>query len=80
MNQDILDLQQFKLVNTGQLMSWIKARYRTEGSIPGSVKSETASATSCHRCDVSQELCCPGAKLRRWASPLVARFGVMARV
>ena len=30
-------------------------------------------------CDVSSELCCPGAKSRRWSQPLVTRFGVMQR-
>ena len=33
-----------------------------------------------HRCDVSSELCSPGAKLRRWVTPLVSRFGVIPRV
>ena len=41
------------------------------GSIPGLVKSDTMSPTACHRCDVSSELCCPGAKPRRWTPPLV---------
>ena len=31
----------------------------------------TVSPSARHRCDVSFELCCPGAKLRRWAPPLV---------
>ena len=35
------------------------------GSIPGSVKSDTASPTSHHRCDISSELSSPGAKPRR---------------
>ena len=33
-----------------------------------------------HHCDVSSELCCPDGKPRRWAPPLVARFGVIARL
>ena len=33
-----------------------------------------------HRCDVSSELCCSGAKPRRWISSLVTRFGVIPRV
>ena len=33
-----------------------------------------------HRCDVSLELCCPGAKSRRWAPPDVTRFGVIPQV
>ena len=33
-----------------------------------------------HRCDVSSELRSPGAKPRRWAPPLVTRFGVIPRV
>ena len=34
----------------------------------------TVSPTVCHRCDVSSELCSPGAKPRRWAPPLVTLF------
>ena len=48
-------------------------------SIPGPVKS-AVSPTTRHRCDVSSELCCPGAKPRRWAPQLVTRFGVIRRV
>ena len=36
----------------------------------------TVSPTARHRCDVSSELCSPGAKPRRWASTLVTRFDV----
>ena len=36
----------------------------------------TVSPTACHRCDVLSELCRPIAKPRRWAPPLVTRFGV----
>ena len=32
------------------------------------------------RCDVSSEPCCLGAKSRRWAPPLVTRFGEILRV
>ena len=32
------------------------------------------SSTARLRCDVSSELCCPVAKLGRWAPPLVTRF------
>ena len=35
------------------------------GSNPWSVRSDTVSSTSRHRCDVSSELCCPDAKPRR---------------
>ena len=42
--------------------------------------NHTMSPTTRHRCDVSSELCCPGAKPRRWASPLVTRFNVILRV
>ena len=28
------------------------------------VRSNTVTPTTCHRCDVSSELCCPGAKPR----------------
>ena len=41
---------------------------------------DTVSPTTRHRCDVSSELCCPGAKPRRWAPQLVTRFGVIRRV
>ena len=40
----------------------------------------TVSPTARHRCDVSSELCSPGAKLRRWAPQLVTRFGVIRQV
>ena len=40
----------------------------------------TASPTARHRCDVSSELCSPGAKVRRWAPPLVTRFYAILRV
>ena len=40
----------------------------------------SVSPTTRHRCDVSSELCCPGAKSRRWIPALVTRFGVMPRV
>ena len=50
------------------------------GFIPGSVKSDTVSLTARHRCDVSLELCSPGAKLSRWAAPLNSCFGVIPRV
>ena len=35
------------------------------GFIPGPVKTDKLSPTARHRCDVSSELCCPGAKPRR---------------
>ena len=44
-------------------------------SISGSVKSNTVSSTARHCCDVALELYKPGAKPRRWAPPLVTRFG-----
>ena len=34
------------------------------GSIPGLVNLVTASQTARHCCDVTSELCCPGAELR----------------
>ena len=46
------------------------------GSIPGPVKSDTVSLPARHRCDVSSELCCRGARMRRWA-PLATRFSVL---
>ena len=46
------------------------------GSIPGPVKLDVMSPAARYRSDVSSEMCCPGAKPRRWTLPLVARFGV----
>ena len=40
------------------------------GSIPGTMKSDTVSPTARHRCDVSSELCCPGANPRKWTTLL----------
>ena len=40
----------------------------------------TVSPTARHRSDDPSELCSPVAKPRRWAPPLVTRFGVIARV
>ena len=39
----------------------------------------TVSAAVPDRCDVSSELCFSGAKLQRWISPLITRFGVLPR-
>ena len=44
-------------------------------SIFGSVESNTVSPMARHRCDVSSELYCPGAK-----PPLLTRFGVIPGV
>ena len=41
---------------------------------------DTVSPTTRHRCDVSSELCSPGAQPRRWAPQLITRFGVIRRV
>ena len=41
------------------------------------IKSDIASLTTRHRCDVSLEVSCPGAKSRRCAPLLVTRFGVI---
>ena len=38
------------------------------------VQISTVSPTARHRCDVSSELCYPGAKQRKWAPPLVTRY------
>ena len=35
------------------------------GSIPGLVRSDAVLPTTCYRCHVSSELCCPGAKQGR---------------
>ena len=43
------------------------------GSNPGSLKSAPVLPTVCHCCDVSSELCGPGAEPRRWVPPLVTR-------
>ena len=48
--------------------------------LPGTGQIGTVSPTARLRCDVSSELCSPGAKPRRWAPPLVTRFGVIPRV
>ena len=40
----------------------------------------TVSPAARHLFGVSSELGCPGAKPRRWAPPLVTRFGVIPRV
>ena len=50
------------------------------GSIPGAGQIGTLSPTARHRCDVSLDLCCPGAMPRRWIPLLVTRFGVIPRV
>ena len=42
--------------------------------------NRTELPTDRHRRDVSSELCCPGAKQRRWAPLLVTLFGVIPRV
>ena len=43
---------------------------------PGRSNRDIVSPTARHRCDVSKEPCCLNAKLRKWAPPLVRRFGV----
>ena len=48
-------------------------------SIPGPVEFGTVSSMTRHRCDVSSELCCPGAKLLVRAPSLVTHFGVIPR-
>ena len=53
---------------------------KVTGSFLDPVKSDTVSPMVRHRCDVSSELCCPGAKPRRWAPPFVLRFGVIAPI
>ena len=50
------------------------------GSILGLVKLDTVSPSARHRCDVSSELCRPGANPRRLIPPLVTRFGAIPRV
>ena len=40
------------------------------GSIPRPVKSDTVLPTARHRCEVSSDLCCPGAKMRGRTPPL----------
>ena len=49
-------------------------------SIPWRVESNPVSPITRHRCDVSSELCCSGAKSRRWASALVTLLDVIRRV
>ena len=43
----------------------VKDVARGHGFDSGEVKSDPVSPTARHRCDVSSELCCPGAKLQR---------------
>ena len=43
------------------------SRQEVLGSIPRTVKSDAASPIACHRCDVSSQMCCPGAKMRKRA-------------
>ena len=45
--------------------------------ILGPVRLDTVSPTAHQCCDVSSELFCLGAKPRRWAPPLILRFGVI---
>ena len=44
------------------------------------VKSDRVSPTAHYYCDVFFELCCSGAKTRRWIPLLVTRFDVIMRV
>ena len=66
--------------NFGVVLKISLSARKVLGSIPLPVKSDTVSLTVRHRCNVSSELCSPGAKPRRLAQLLVTRFGVKPRV
>ena len=57
-----------------QLLKMSLSMWKVGGSIPRPVKSDidTVQPAARHRCDVSSELCCPGARSRGRAPPLVA--------
>ena len=66
-----------------QFVSSVVERFAIEaggvGSNPGSVTSDKVSPTARHHCVVFSDLRCSDAKLRRWITPLVTRFGVILR-
>ena len=64
---------------THWLKTWLAAR-EVCSSTPGPGESNTVSPTAYHLSDVLSDLCCPGAKSRRWIRLFVARFGVISRV
>ena len=81
-NQGLLNFKHQVDILTGRLARLPSARYRC-GSLGFDSRTGqigTVSPTTRHRCDVSSELCCTDAKLRRWTPPLVTRFGVIRRV
>ena len=53
---------------------------RSRVRIPSWSNRTKVSSTARHRGDVSSELCCPGAKPRKWAPPIVSRLGLIQRV
>ena len=58
------------------LAQMLSARYQCERFDSRASEIGTVSPTTCHRCDVPSQLCCPDVKPRRRAPPLVRRFGV----
>ena len=58
------------------ILSTLPLVRKVTGLIPRPVISDKASPTARHRRDASSELCCSGAKPRRWAPPLITRFGM----
>ena len=63
-----VELESYTFIVTNRLAQFSSALLSVRevwGSIPGSVKSDTVSPTVRHRCDVSWELCCTGAKPQR---------------
>ena len=67
----------FWTARLAQLLRTLLSVHEVWGSFPGADKSDTVLPTAWHRCGVSSKLRCPGAKPRRWASPLVTRFSVI---
>ena len=82
LNSSPIDLNLYCFDSDRPLAQLLSARYRAGGlgfdSRTGPIG--TVSPTTRHRCYVCSELCCPGAKPRRWAPQLVTRFGVIRRV
>ena len=46
------------------------------GALRGTIKSDSVTSTTRHRCNVPSELYCPDAKPWRWATPFVTHFGL----
>ena len=83
-----LKLSKSRCLQKRKFVNWDGQAYQLGGPcpplalalVPGVMKSVTVLPTAGHRSDVSSKLCYPGAKSRRWAPPLVPRFGVIPPV